>query len=150
MASIVNKANECTSLSSSSYPKKIWKLLCTGTQRCLVACEQALRGALAAKREKEGKLTTTSLEFEYLHRKSRCEMSIGGDDISSDVITLATCLSMFVHIRARCRLAMIGGNQPQGATGGLEVEFKFQERSCKLSFIFPSRRQRPPESLLPG
>ena len=24
---------------------------------------------------------TTSLEFEYLHRKSRCEMLIGGDDI---------------------------------------------------------------------
>ena len=53
-----------------------------------VACGQALRGALAAGREKDGKLETTSLEFDYLHRKSRCEMLIGGDDISNDVITL--------------------------------------------------------------
>ena len=29
------------------------------------ACEQALRGALAAGREKEGELVTTSLEFEF-------------------------------------------------------------------------------------
>ena len=30
-----------------------------------IACEQALRGALAAGREKEGELATTSLEFEF-------------------------------------------------------------------------------------
>ena len=40
------------------------------------------------RREKEGELATTSLEFEYLHRKSRGEMRIGGDDISNDAITL--------------------------------------------------------------
>ena len=28
-------------------------------------------------------------------------MLIGGDDISNDVITLRTCFSMFVYIRAR-------------------------------------------------
>ena len=50
--------------------------------------KQAHRGALVAGREKEGELATTSLEFEYLHRKSRCEMLIGRDDISNDVITL--------------------------------------------------------------
>ena len=32
----------------------------------------------------------------------------------------------------------------------LEVEFKFQRRSCKLSFLFPPRRQSAPESLLAG
>ena len=47
----------------------------------LLAVEQAPRGALAAGQEKKGELATTSLEFEYLHRKSRCEMLIGGDDI---------------------------------------------------------------------
>ena len=31
----------------------------------MVACEQALRGALAAGREKEGELATASLEFEF-------------------------------------------------------------------------------------
>ena len=31
----------------------------------MVACEQALRGALAAGQEKEGELATTSLELEF-------------------------------------------------------------------------------------
>ena len=65
-----------------------------------VACERALRGTLAAAREKEGELATASLKFEYLHRKSRWEMLIGGDDISNDIITLGTCFSMFVCICA--------------------------------------------------
>ena len=43
---------------------------------------QALRGARAAGREREGELATTSLEFENLDRKSRCEILFGGDDIS--------------------------------------------------------------------
>ena len=61
-------------------------------------------GALASAREKEGELATTSLEFEYLHRKSQCEMLIAGDDISNYVITLGTRFSMFVYICARFHL----------------------------------------------
>ena len=61
-----------------------------------LACKQALWGALAAGREKEGELATVSLEFEYLHRKSRCEMLIGGHDINNDVVTNGTCFSMLV------------------------------------------------------
>ena len=38
----------------------------------------------------------------------------------------------------------------RGATGELEVEYKFRRRSCKLSFLFPPRRQSTPESLLAG
>ena len=68
-------------------------------------------------REKKGELETSSLEFEYLHQKSRCEMLIGGDDISNDVVTLDTCFSMFVSIRARFRFAMIGGNLTAQSTG---------------------------------
>ena len=79
-----------------------------------VACEQALQGALAAGREKEGK---SSLEFEYLHRKSRCEGLIGGEDISNNVITLGTCFSMFVYICARFHFALIGGNLTAQSTG---------------------------------
>ena len=71
------------------------------------------RGALAAGREKEGELATTSLKFEYLHRKGLREMLIGGDDISNDV----TCFSMFVYIRARFRFALIGGNLTAQSTG---------------------------------
>ena len=54
----------------------------------MIACEQALCGTLAGGWEKEGDLATTTLELKYLHRKSRCEMLIGRDDISNDVITL--------------------------------------------------------------
>ena len=54
-------------------------------------------------------------------------MLIGGHDISYDVVTLGTCFSMFVYIRAT------GGNQTVQLTGShreLEVEFKFQRHSC--------------------
>ena len=61
-------------------------------------------------REQEQELATTSLEIEYLHRKSLCEMLIGGDDISYDIITLGTCFSMFVYIRAIFHFMLIGGN----------------------------------------
>ena len=60
--------------------------------------------------EQEQELATTSLEIEYLHRKSLCEMLIGGDDISYDIITLGTCFSMFVYIRAIFHFMLIGRN----------------------------------------
>ena len=54
-----------------------------------------------------------------------------------DVITLGTCVLMFVCIRARFRFVLIGGNltaqstgEPQG--GGIQIPKK---RSCKLSFL---------------
>ena len=78
--------------------------------KLLVASKQALRGALAAGREQEQELATTSLEIEYLHRKSLCEMLIGGDDISNDIITLGSCFSMFVYIHAIFHFTLIGGN----------------------------------------
>ena len=37
-------------------------------------------------------------------------MLIGGDDFSNDVITLDTCFSMFVYVRARFRFVLPGGN----------------------------------------
>ena len=73
--------------------------------------------ALAAGREKEGELATTSVEFEYLHRKSQGEVLIAGDDISNDVIILGSCFSMFVYIRACFRFALIGGNLTAQSTG---------------------------------
>ena len=44
-------------------------------------------------------------------------MLIEGDDISNDVITLSACFLMFVYIRARYRLALIGGNLTAQSTG---------------------------------
>ena len=57
-----------------------------------------LSGVLWLQREREGELSATSLEFEYLHRKSRYEMVIGGYDIGNDVTTLGTCLNMFFNV----------------------------------------------------
>ena len=58
-----------------------------------LASEQTLRGALSAGREKEGELATTAL-----HWQSRCEMLIGGDDISNDFITLGACFHVFFSV----------------------------------------------------
>ena len=92
---------------------------------------QALRDTPGAGREKEGRLATTSLEFEYLHRKSRFEMLIGGDDIKNDVTTLGTCFtcfSVFVYIRTCFRFAPIGENLTaqstvsyRGIGGGIQI-----------------------------
>ena len=132
---------------SDVYSRKIGRVLTVKAIPELItshlACEQALRGALAAVWEKEGELATTSLEFEYLHRKSRCDMLIGGDDICNDVITIHTCFSMFAYIRAPFRLAPIGGNLTAQSTGS-------HTGSHKLSFIFPPRRQSAPERFLAG
>ena len=67
----------------------------------------------------QNSVATTSLEFKHLYRKSRCEMLIGGDDISNDVITLDTCFSMFVYSRADWRKSESS------------VALKFQRRSWK-------------------
>ena len=64
----------------------------------IIASDPALRSALAGGGGgEEGEVGTTSLEFEYLHGKSRWEMLIGGYDINNDVITLGPLL-MFVYI----------------------------------------------------
>ena len=76
----------------------LYRLQFTVTLVVFLAREQALRGALAAGREKEGELATTSLEFEYLHRESRCEMLIGGDDTGNDVITLGASFNVFFNV----------------------------------------------------
>ena len=106
-----------------------------------LASEKALRGALAAGREKEGELAATSLEFEYLHRKSRCQDLIGGDD----VITLGTCFSIFVCIRDRFRLVLIGGNLTAQSTGshrgtGGGIQIPETVVAISPSFSCPSAR----------
>ena len=98
-----------------------------------------------------------SLEFEYLLRKSRCEMLISRDDISNDVITipLALAFNVCIHLQLfplcavwrkfdselSCRRAM----------GELEVEFKFQRDVVASSPSFSCSTARVPrESLLAG
>ena len=94
-----------------SFPDFHSLFLVLVTSNSSLAYEQALWGSLAAGQEKEGELATTSLEFEYLEQKSRCEMMIGGNGIGNDVITLGTCFWMFVY-NVRFRFTVIGGNRP--------------------------------------
>ena len=76
------------------------------TLRCIktlqIACEQALWGALVVGREKEEELATiyVDLEFEYLHRKSQCEMLIGRDVISNGILLARVfqCLFTFTLV----------------------------------------------------
>ena len=74
-------------------------------------------------------------------------MLIGGDGISSDVISFQ-CL--FTFVSGSRWLAEIWQLSRRRATGELELEFKFQRRSSKVSFLFPPRRQSAPDSLLAG
>ena len=90
------------------------------SQTSQVAREQALRGALAAGREKEGQLAR--LRNLILHRKSRCEILIGGDGISNDVITLGTCFSRSFPLRADWQKfdSSVEG-EPQGIGSGIQI-----------------------------
>ena len=68
---------------------------------------------------------------------------IGRDDIRNYVIILGMYFSMIVYIHACSTsrwLATIWQLSWWGATGEVEVEFKFQRCSCKLSFLFLPRR----------
>ena len=60
------------------------------------------------------------------------------------------CLFTFALVFTSSWLAEIWQLSRRGATGELEVEFKFQRHSCKLSFLFLPHCQSALESLLPG
>ena len=60
------------------------------------------------------------------------------------------CLLTFMLISALRWLAEIWQFSRRGATGELEVEFKFQRHSHKLSFLFPPCHQSALETLLSG
>ena len=96
----------------------------------ILACEQALRGAPG--REKEGEFATTSLEFEHY--------------VSNDVITLGTCFSMFVYIRARFCFSLIDGNLTAQSTGS----HRRIVGGIQILLHFPAPPPGRPESLLAG
>ena len=77
---------------------------------------------------------------------SRCKMLIGGDDISNDAITLGTCFLFTIALFSASRwLLEIWQLSRRGATGELEVEFKFQRRSCKQAPFFSRPAPRAPQ-----
>ena len=104
---------------------------------------RALQGALwrsggGGKRKQSLQLRHWNL-FEYLprkiHRQSRCEMLIGRDDISNDVITLGTCFSMVVYIRARFRFALTA--QSKGSHRDIGGGIQIPETYLQAPLPFP-------------
>ena len=73
-AQIIRGVNEINSLA----PRKRLETLRTKKSHYIkIPCEQALRGALAAGREKEGELATTSLEFEAAIHSTKISGNFG-------------------------------------------------------------------------
>ena len=83
-------------------------------------------------------------------------MLISRDDISNDVITipLALAFNVCIHLQLFPLCAVWRKSDSElscrRAIGELEVEFKFQRCSCKLSFLFLLHCQSALESLLAG
>ena len=63
-------------------------------------CEQALWGPLAVGQEKEGRLATMSLEFEYLHWKSQCECWLAEMTFVMTSLSLACVFQCCLHSRS--------------------------------------------------
>ena len=108
-----------------------------------LACEQALRGALAAERGERKE----SVQLR-LWNLNICIKKVNAKCWLADMTLV--CLFTFALVSTSCWLAEIWQLSRRGATGELEVEFKFQRRSYKLSFLFLPRHQIAPKSLLAG
>ena len=129
-----------------------------GAEARTLACEQALRAGALWRRGGKGKeslqllLWNLNICIEKVYAK--CWLADMTLVVTSLPLARAfTCFSMFVKfalVSASRWLAEIWQLSRRGATGELEAEFKFQRSSCKLSFLFPPRRQSAPESLLAG
>ena len=78
-----------------------------------------------------------------LHRKSRCEMLTGGDNITTDVITFLArvfqCSFTFTLVSASRWVVEIWNLRRPGTTGESEVEFKPSSREVVASSLPFSR-----------
>ena len=127
------------------------KTSCVQCFPSFIAYGQALQSALEVGRQKEGELATKSLKFEYLHWK------VDAKGWLAEMTLVMTSLPL-THV-FQCSFALVSPPRwlaeiwqlcRRGATGKLEVESKFQRRSCKLSFLFPPHRKSVLASLLAG
>ena len=136
-----------------SSPPNLQALPVTGPSICKQKVHPIIRPPLVSLRasspgrENEIKLSFTSLEFGNL-----CIEKVDAKCWLAEITLVMTslpfarvfqCLFTFALVSSSRWLAEIWQLSRRGATGKLEVELKFQRRSCKLSFIFPPRRPGP-------
>ena len=116
-----------------------------------LTCKQALCGAWVAGRETEGELATHLWNLDVCIEKVDAKCWLAEMTLVMTSLPLARafqCLFTLVLVSVPRWLAEIWQFSQRGATGELEVEFKFQRHCCKFSFLFQPRCQR--ESLLTG
>ena len=77
-------------------------------------------------------------------------MLIGGDDISNDVITLGACFLVFFNVCLHLRSFPLCADWRNLAAQSTASHRGIGERvrSCKLSFLFLTRRQSAPDGEL--
>ena len=124
-----------------------------------LACKQALWGALAKGQEKEGDLTASQLCLWDLNSTSnspvaprRLSCQISANQREAETSKNQTNIEKRVKARTKGNdviTNVISANQHFASTFSMQI-FKFQRRSCKLSFLFPPRHQSTPENLLTG
>ena len=114
-----------------------------GHFKCDETCEKALWGALAAGRENEGELVAPRVA----PRRLCCQISANRREAERSA-------NVSKHWKARVNgndviTNVISANQHVASTFSMQI-FKFQRRSCNLSFLFPPHHQSAPKSLLAG
>ena len=107
-----------------------------------VVCEQALCGALATGREKEGDLATTLWNLNSTSKSPPAPRRLSCQ-ISANQREAETSANVSKHWKTRAKsnyviINVISANQHFASTFSMQI-FKFQRRSCKLSFLFPLR-----------
>ena len=107
-----------------------------------LACEQVLRGALPEGRENVSGILISASQ-KSMRKCWLAEMTLVMTSLP--LARVFQCSFTFALVSASCWLAEIWQLIRRGATGELEVR-----RSCKLSFLFPPRRQSALESMLAG
>ena len=116
-----------TLLGGSPFYSSQLQLLFLGLPRVALACEQALQGAPL--------LWNLNICIKKLGAKCwLAEMTLVMTSVT--FARVFQCLFTFALVSASRWLADIWKLSRRGATEELEAEFKFQRRSCKLSFLF--------------
>ena len=114
-----------------------------------IASKQALWGTLVAGGRKERlQLCLWNLNICIEKVTAKCWLAEMTLLMCLPLAHASTCFSVFVYICTHFPFALIGRKLTAQSMGELEAEFKFQRRSCQLSFLFPPNRQSAQKSLL--
>lgn len=123
LAWISTQRNLIASIAMSEYVNGSPLARCEVTLACWSGVKQALQGAMVTGPEKEGELATTSMKFEF-------RWSVRFPPVSANKTNVEK------HVKTRAKgNDVISTNQHCASTCSMQI-FKFQGRTCKLSYLF--------------